>query len=164
MTLTEKRNEKRLAKLYGWLATASLLFWVLEWIVMIVVRNHTVGEWKINLIILLLIFLAPIFGSLVLWTVSGTHQSKLFIYRNQIKEYRVRTAFVKAMTFIESGDLNAALEIYNNFIPLKHPTRDYLYSVLIVLMSKSNDPDLVKRGTDRLISLKDFYSPARINF
>lgn len=164
MTFEQKRKEKRLAKLYGRLATASLLLWVVEWIVLIVVRNHTVGEWKINIAILLIIFLAPLFGSLLLWITSGVHTSNRQVYKNQIREYRVRTAFQKCMTFIESGDLNAALDIYNDFIPVRHPTRDYLYSVLIVLMSRSNDPDLVKRGVERLVGMKDFYSPARINF
>ena len=164
MTPTEKRNEKRLAKLYGRLATATLIFWVLEFVVLIVIRNLSEGNWIPYMIPILIAIVLPVFIALFLWMASGTHQSKLFIYRNQIKEYRVRTAFVKCMTFIESGDLNAALEIYNDFIPVKHPTRDYLYSVLIVLMSRSNDPDLVKRGTDRLIGMKDFYSPAKINF
>jgi hypothetical protein len=164
MTPTEKRKEKRLAKIYGRLATASLLFWILEWVVLIIVRNHTVGEWKINFFILITIFLAPLFGSLILWTISGVHTSNRQVYKNQIREYRVRVAYKKCMDYINAGDLNAACEIYNDFIPVKHSTRDYLFSVLVVLMSRSDDPDLKKRGEEKLAMLNEFYNSAKINF
>lgn len=164
MTPTEKRKEKRLAKVYGRLAMASLLLWVLEWVVMIVVRNHTEGVWNIHIIILLIIFLAPLFGSLILWTISGVHISNRQIYKNQIREFRIRRAYQKCMDYIDAGDLNAACDIYNQYIPIKHPTRDYLFSVLIVLMSRSTDPDLKQRGEEKLEMLRTYYNPYKIKF
>jgi hypothetical protein len=108
--------------------------------------------------------IAPVFMSLGFWMASQGYQGALIIYRNQIKEYRTRVAFQKCMAFIESGDLNSARNIYADFIPARHLTRDYLYSILIVLMSKSEDQDLKETGVDRIAKLKMHFDPASINF
>jgi len=164
MTLEQKRKNKKLAKRYGRLATFTIIYWILQLVAFIVIRSNSEGNWTPYMIPILIAIVVPVFVSMGFWMFSQGYQSALIIYKNQIKEYRVRTAFVKAMTFIESGDVKSAMDIYNDYIPVKHPTRDYLYSLLIYLMSKSNDPDLVKRGTDRLIGMKEFYSPAKVNF
>jgi hypothetical protein len=164
MTLEQKRKNRRLAKLYGRLGGFTILYWILQFVVLVIIRNHSAGDWGGYMILIILAVVAPPFISLAFWMVAQGYQGALIIYKNQIKEYRVRKAFVKAMTFIESGDVKSAMDIYSDYIPVKHPTRDYLYSLLIYLMSKSNDPDLVKRGTDRLIGMKDFYSPDKIKF
>jgi hypothetical protein len=164
MTLEQKRKNKKLAKRYGRLSKITIIYWILQLVAFIVIRNLSEGDWTRYLIPLMIAIVVPVFVSMGFWMISGVYQSNLQFYKRQIKEYRVRVAYKKCMDFIEAGDLNAACEIYNDFIPVKHPTRDYLFSVLIVLMSRSTDPDLKKRGDEKLAMLNEFYNSAKINF
>jgi hypothetical protein len=164
MTLKEKRKNRKLAKLYGRLGGYTLLYWILQLVTLIVIRNRSEGDWTPYMIPILIAIVVPVFVSLGFWMVSQGYQGALIIYRNQIKEFRVRRAFQKCMEYIEAGDLDMARNIYNDYIPTKHPTRDYLYSLLIWLMSKSEDPELKKTGVEKVTYLKEFYHPAKINF
>jgi len=163
MEATRKRSLKAKAKRYTILAFSFVGFGFLFLIGTIIVRNHVEGQWStLTAVFAMCGFLVPVLTGAVIGIASGTFFGELRSYMASIKEYRVRRAFQKCMDYILAGDLPSAMDIYSDYIPVKHPTRDYLYSILILLMSKSDDPELQKRGTEKIQGMRGYYDPSKV--
>jgi len=163
MEATYKRSLKAKAKRYTILAFSFVGFGFLFLIGTIIVRSHVEGQWStLTAVFAMCGFLVPVLTGAVIGIASGTFFGELRAYMSSIKEYRVRRAFQKFMDYISADDLDMAITIYNGYIPMKHPTRDYAYSILIMLMSRSTDPDLQKRGMEKVQGMREFYDPSKV--
>lgn len=166
MTSANKFKTKKRAKRFQQLAWGCILLFF--------ANIAGLSIWRVNSdaaitnvfiqIMIALAFLLPIFTGLVFLFFAQAEINKLRWYKNDIRKYRTRKYFPKAMDCIDAGDIAGAIDYYNGFIPVKHDVRSYLYGILLYMSSKSDDPKRKKTGDDKIADLRKFYDPNQIVF
>lgn len=160
MNLSTKRRYKRYAKLSTILMLSSIIYFFLGFITILVFSIPDVTtRWIIGISTI-----ASPFVGLIVSFYGLTYHRELLRYKGSIQEYRIRKLFVQTCKLIDSGDLKAAIDIYNNRIPEGHSCRDYLFTLLIHKCYECNDPELVKKGRELIERTREFYNPANIVF
>jgi len=159
MNRTKRKQLVKKYRIYLLLAFSTIIIFILGFIALMVFNTPQPLRIIGGITIIIGLFLALIFNVLADWT----HRD-LLRFKADVKEYRTRRFFLKCLDLIEAGKLQEACDVYNDYIPIKHDTRSYLYSVLLHELSKSNDPELKKRGISRLIELRKFYNPNNVVF
>lgn len=164
MTTADKFKAKKNAKRFQQLAWGFLLMFFIDFIGLFIWRTHSDVVVKSAFIQMMfaLVILAPIFAGLIFLFFAQGEINKLRWYKNDIREYRTRKYFLKAMDCIDAGDIAGAIDYYNGFIPVKHDVRSYLYGILLYMSSRSDDPKRKKTGDEKIADLREFYNPNKI--
>lgn len=157
MDLNTKRRYKKYAIVFSKTAWSILaIFIVLFVLLMIYAGNMS----KILLGILSVTIVMSLILALVFNFASDLYRRNLIRYMGNIKEYRIRRKYVKAMKHIQSCELIEARKVYKS-IPENHRLSDYLYIALTHEFIHSDDDELSKKGIAVIDALINHYDPEK---
>ena len=101
----------------------------------------------------------------LLFIIAGGYQHQLLTYKRNIHVYRVRNFAWNTIQYLESGELQLAIDEYVkcNWYPEKS-LDDYVYGMLIMACYHSKDEELREKGIKKINNLKDKFNPDKIIF
>jgi hypothetical protein len=167
MDATTKFKLKRRVKTLRWAAWGCLIFFAIFITTLIIVRNHSTGDWTAPWIVISLCtgLMTPLFAGLVLQMYSSYDSQSLLNYKRQIIAYRARKFAIRAIEFLQQGNVRAAVDEY---IKCKrypeHALDDYVYGMLISAALLTGDEKLKKIGLDKTNKVKEEFDPSKITF
>lgn len=165
MEATRKRQLKKRYKTMIWLGYMCVAFFALFLTTIIIIRNHSTGDWTAPWIVILLMtgLLLPLFAGLIFGMYASLARNELFRYKRNIQVYRARKFAVKTIEHLQSGEIQQAIDEYlkSNSYPEKS-LDDYVYGMLIMACHLSKEEKLHKQGLMRINKMKDKYDSSKV--
>jgi hypothetical protein len=167
MEANKKFRLKRLTRLLTQIGYGCLIFFAVFLITTIILRSYSDVDWNkpINFIIIFIGLMGSLMASGILFIIAGGFQHQLLTYKRDIHVYRARNFAWNTIQYLESGELQLAIDEYVkcDWFPEKS-LDDYLYGMLIMASYYSEDEKLNKVGAVRINNLKDRFNPDKIIF
>lgn len=154
-----KFSYKRKSKTYITIAWLCVGIFILAFITSLLFSKSM--STTLIMIIFITAFLVLVTG-LVFNIISDMYRRRLVEYKNNIREYRIRREYCRALQLFNSKDLKEVVNIYNKHIPDKHRYKDLLYISLIHEFMHSEDEILKEKGYSKFLNLINDNSPANI--
>lgn len=163
MNYTTKKLYRDIARkcaILAWILIAEFLVGI----ILIISFSHTIAEkvsTKTFTTIFIIVFVSMIFG-LIANFISDIYRRRLIVYKNNIREYRIRREYRRALQLFKSNDLKEVVNIYNKHIPDDHRYKDLLYISLIHEFMHSNDETMREKGNRKFAELIAENDPNKI--
>jgi hypothetical protein len=94
---------------------------------------------------------------------SQASRQELYSYRNSIYLYRTRKFAMEILTFIQEGNIEAAVNVYKKFdLGYDRKLDDYIYGILLGCSKYSTNEKYVKVFNDAIMKMKDKYNPDKV--
>lgn len=150
MKAETKFNYKKKSKVYARLAWTTIVIFVLAFVSSMLFSK--LMSYKLIITIFLSALVIIIVG-LVFNIISDMYRRRLVEYMHNIREYRIRKEYCRALLSLKSKDIKTAVNIYNKHIPDKHKYKDLLYISLIHEFMHSDDNDISDKGNIKYTAL-----------
>ena len=165
MEATRKRQLKKRYKTMIWLGYMCVAFFALFLTTIIIIRNHSTGDWTAPWIVILLMtgLLLPLFIGITFGMYASLSRNELLRYKRNIQVYRARKFAVKTIEHLQEGEVQQAIDEYlkcNNY-----PERlfdNYVYGMLIMACHLSKENKHHKQGIHRINDVKNRFDPAKV--
>jgi len=165
METTTKFKLKRRYKILTWLGYSSIVFFVLFLISIIIIRNHSTGDWTAPWIVISLMtgLLLPLFAGMMFTFYAGFSRQRLLIYKKDIRVYRARQVATRVINLIQEDKMQEAVDLYISMKYYPEATLDdYLYGMLISRCQGSTIEKLQKVGQRKMDEVKEKFNPAKV--
>jgi hypothetical protein len=90
------------------------------------------------------------------------YRRRLVEYMKNIREYRIRREYCRALRLFDSQDFKTIVDIYNRHIPDNHQYKDLLYISLIHEFKHTDDQDMKEKGDIKFAKLIENNHPKHI--
>jgi hypothetical protein len=165
-TQTKFRLKKR-SKIFTWLGYLSVLFFAVFLTTVLIIRNHSEGDWTAPWIMIPLLagLMFPLFAGLIFGSLAQFSRQELLTYMRDIRIYRARKVATAVINLLMEDKIQEAVNLY---LTLKYYPEnvldDYLYGMLIARAQKSDIEKLQKVGRQKMNDVKERFNPANIKF
>ena len=163
MTFKDKRQAKKLAKVWftiAWSMVTLFILFVVTLIVLLVSDNFGDTE---GTLLNMTIFFSPIFIGMFSGMIGQVYVDKRVDYKRKIKKYRMYRFFIKTLDNLWMGDISAAIDSYN-MIPTRTDERVFLNGYLICSALSCDDPERQETAKKRLDKIRLDYLPENVQF
>lgn len=166
MEAQKKFKLKRQYKTLTWIGYLSILIWILFITVTLIVRKHSDADWqKLGIIIPIMIgLMLPIFTGIACTTYAQFSRQQLLNYKKAIYTYRARKFLLKAIAYIQLGEIQQAIDAYNNTIIRPESSLvDFVYGMIISACYQSTDEKHHNIGIQRMVKVLNYYDPEKVD-
>jgi hypothetical protein len=165
MEATTKFKLKRQYKTFTWLGYSSIIFFALFLTSIIIIRNHSTGDWTAPWIVISLStgLIAPLFTGLLFASYAQFSRQRLLLYRKDIRVYRARQVATRVINLIQEDKIQEAVDLYISMKYYPEGTLDdYMYGMLIARAQGSTIEKLQKVGQRKMDEMKEKFNPAQV--
>ena len=159
MKAKAKRKLKKQYKVFVILSYSCVIFSILFFIFMLTTHIKTNTMW--GTLIVLSIFLFPLFLGLSFATFASYYRVKLHTYKKRIQIYRSRRFAIRTIKYLENGELNNAINEYQKHTYVENDLSNYVYGMIIMNCYLSTVK--YSMGLKKIEDLKESYNPDKIN-
>ncbi len=148
MEAKKKFKLKRRYKTFIWVEFSSMLFWVLFFIGLVVVRKNSDGDWsELGIIIpVMLVFISPLMIALACASYAALYRQRLLQYKKAIHSYRARRFLIKTIEYLQMNKIHAAINEYNKSKVREPFIDDIVYGMVISACYSSKESNLIDVG------------------
>ena len=157
MDINTKRKYKKISKNLYKAATSCI---VLFFIVLIVLGTKKIDASNLNAAWGMVIIMSPIFIGLFFAFFGAIYYEYFNSYHKKVIEYRKRFHITKIYEFIDIGDFEKAIPIYNNL--KQSMDKDMLYIYLIKSSMDSDDPKQKAKGLENYNVIRNWYDVEKV--
>lgn len=157
MDINTKRKYKRISKSLYEMAVGCIILFIVILIVLgtkIIDASNIGAAWGLTIIML------PIFIGLFFAFFAAVYYGKFNSYHKKVIEYRKRFHITKIYEFIDIGDFNKVIPIYNNL--KQSMDKDMLYIYFIKSSMNSDDPIQKAKGLENYNNVRNWYNVEKI--
>lgn len=165
METTTKFKLKRQYKTLIWLSYSTIAFFALFLTAIIIIRNHSTGDWSAPIIMIPIMcgLILPLFLGLILGSHAQFSRQRLLMYKRDIRVYRARQVATRVINLIQEDKIQEAVDLYISMKYYPEGTLDdYLYGMLIARAQCSTIEKLQKVGQRKMDEVKEKFNPAKV--